>query len=436
MAFRLTLQIFNNIQTIFSHWSVVSNGAGEFSHFSRNVSKAELDSTSLEVLEDAIATLGCNVEYWTSDNEVSVDDLAAILNSAATHLPGVLSTAFVPKDDFERSTVGDYKKKTPFQVLDKQRVGLWLSDDITQQNHVHVMALPAGWRRLVSMLDWMQKVPKGSICLLEEPETHLHPHLQRYLAKEMDKLIEERGLQLFIATHSTSFQQANLWQHETAVFAATAESLEEYSSARNVLDALGIRASDISQSNGVIWVEGPSDRRYIKHWLNLYCFENNKKVPIENVDYSFCFYGGAVLSHMSVDDQNSFISMLSMNRNMVLVMDRDKDFEEDANSNLVCTKKNSAKARVLDEFVKLEPGSYQVWVTDKYTIESYLPADFLAKYFIEDEEERLVLERSTKVAISLEYAEQYGKFDECSRMPKKLKVHIATLQSHIERWNA
>ena len=31
-----------------------------------------------------------------------------------------------------------------------------------------------------------------------------------------------------------------------------------------VLSNLGIRASELLQSNGVIWVEGPSDRVYIK----------------------------------------------------------------------------------------------------------------------------------------------------------------------------
>ena len=32
----------------------------------------------------------------------------------------------------------------------------------------------------------------------------------------------------------------------------------------DVLDDLGAKASDIFQSNGIIWVEGPSDRIYIK----------------------------------------------------------------------------------------------------------------------------------------------------------------------------
>jgi predicted ATP-dependent endonuclease of OLD family len=30
---------------------------------------------------------------------------------------------------------------------------------------------------------------------------------------------------------------------------------------------LGMRASDLVQANTVIWVEGPSDRIYVRHWL-------------------------------------------------------------------------------------------------------------------------------------------------------------------------
>ena len=33
-----------------------------------------------------------------------------------------------------------------------------------------------------------------------------------------------------------------------------------------MLNDLDVRASDLLQSNGIIWVEGPSDRIYIKRW--------------------------------------------------------------------------------------------------------------------------------------------------------------------------
>ncbi len=279
-------------------------------------------------------------------------------------------------------------------------------------------------------------MPEGSVCLLEEPETHLHPRLQRYLAKEMESIAINRTLQLFISTHSTVFQQSNLWQTQPGMFVAKAETIEEFSSAWQVMDDLGIRGSDISQSNGVIWVEGPSDRIYIKHWLSLYCNENGKTEFKENVDYSFNFYGGAVLSHMSMSEQESFISMLSMNRNLILVMDRDLDFKEDAEGKLTCIKLDSAKARVLAELTTPELSRCMVWVTDKYTIESYLPLKYLRKYFNEKKNGRLKLKKGSKVEIAKAYSKSYLQLDNCSRLPIKLKSHIRELFNSVERWNS
>ena len=37
---------------------------------------------------------------------------------------------------------------------------------------------------------------------------------------------------------------------------------------KGCLDDIGIKASDILQSNGIIWVEGPSDRIYINKWID------------------------------------------------------------------------------------------------------------------------------------------------------------------------
>jgi energy-coupling factor transporter ATP-binding protein EcfA2 len=404
--------------------------------FRKNISKSNLDPESHAQLKEYLVSLKCHVAYWPNNQEANVTDLVNILNKAVSHLPGVISPEFVPKNSFEEEFAWSYKKCNPFQAHDKQRVGIWLSDDITQQNHVHISALPSGWQRFVSILSWLEKVPDGSVCLLEEPETHLHPRLQRYLAKQIDKIADKKSLQLFISTHSTVFQQSNLWEKPPVIFSATAEVIEEYSSAWHLLEALGIRGSDISQSNGVIWIEGPSDRIYIKHWLNLYCKKYGKNEYKENVDYSFNFYGGAVLSHMSLSEQKSFVSMLSINRNMMLVMDRDNDFEETLHGKLHCIKRNSAKARIIKEMSSGKQEIYKIWITDKYTIESYLPANFIKKYFTEKESGQLVPLDSAKIAISMDYTEMYPDFEGCSNMPEQLLRHIEGLFNSIEKWNS
>lgn len=55
---------------------------------------------------------------------------------------------------------------------------------------------------------------------------------------------------------------------------------------------MDVKASDILQSNGIIWVEGPSDRIYLKRWLELFTPNEYE----EGKHYQFLYYGGRLLS--------------------------------------------------------------------------------------------------------------------------------------------
>jgi hypothetical protein len=250
----------------------------------------------------------------------------------------------------------------------------------------------------------------------------------------METIAIHRSLQLFISTHSPVFQLPNSWQEPSCVFEATTERIEKSTSAWRILDALGIKSSDISQSNGVIWIEGPSDRWYIKHWLKIFYRESSQPELKENVDYSFSFYGGSLLSHLSISDSDSFIDMLRINRNLVIVMDRDKDFLEDDEKNLICKNPESAKARILAELKNFNSHACHAWITDEYTIESYLPAPYRRQYF-EDCDERLVQIKGRKMAIAAEYTGLFDQMANCTDMPEKLSRHISTLHQTITYWN-
>ena len=64
-----------------------------------------------------------------------------------------------------------------------------------------------------------------------------------------------------------------------------------------ICNDLGYKASDLLQTNSIIWVEGPSDRIYINFWLN----EIDDSL-VEGVHYSIMFYGGRLFSHLTADD--------------------------------------------------------------------------------------------------------------------------------------
>ncbi len=408
--------------------------------FVKNINCKELDNISRAEIGERLVHLRSTVFYCQPAFEhLSSKDVESILNDAEAYLPGVLGKAHLDSslDD------GDMRHRS-FLEVDKDTIGVYLSDDTVQFNNVKLSSLPSGWKQLAYIVYWLRSiVADGAVCLIEEPETHLHPHLQRYLARVISEIVKEKELQLFVTTHSSVFQNQRTWNsvdtEDILFFEATADRLEKSPDFSRILDRLGYLNSDILQSNGVIWVEGPSDRIYLKYWLSRWCEANGKRIPVEHVEYSFCFYGGAILSHFEVgddyNDSGEFVKLVVHNRNFAIVMDSDNDYEYSAENELTCLNLKSFKNRILAAPKK--PGSKAMfWITHGYTIENYLPEETLARYFdIRLNGGLYPKSRASKVQIAARITNSGKDMLVAPDMISCLTERISLLYSKINEWN-
>ena len=214
------------------------------------------------------------------------------------------------------------------------------------------------------------------IFAFEELENNLHPALLRRLLIYITNLQKEAGCCFLLTTHSSvtiDFYSRNEESQTIHVRnggnSAVASRTLGYKDNVAILNDLDVRASDLLQSNGIIWVEGPSDRTYLNRWIEIW---SEGKLE-EGIHYQCLMYGGKLLSHLTAnnpDEKNEGIAILRANRNLVLLMDSDKDSAE--------KELNDTKKRILTE---IQDANGMTWVTAGREIENYLPVNAIRELY-------------------------------------------------------
>lgn len=169
---------------------------------------------------------------------------------------------------------------------------------------------------------------KSLALFIEEPELYLHPGLQRRLFEvllDLDKHTHWERHQVFVTSHSNHLLDLTLDhdriailrvektvgdRSDDAVVRATAEEDARFKVEMvapgeiRLLHDLGVQSSSVFLSNCTIWVEGPTDRTIIRHYMELIAEDQGVELR-EDLDFSFVYYAGSLAERLSLLDDKA-----------------------------------------------------------------------------------------------------------------------------------
>ena len=250
------------------------------------------------------------------------------------------------------------------------------------------------------------------VFAFEELENNLHPALLRRLFQYLEEYALTEGATIFLTTHSSTALDLFGMSENAQIIHVTHDgetartaTVSAHFDRLGVVSELGAKPSDLLQANGIVWVEGPSDRIYLNHWIQLY----SEGALREGRDYQCAFYGGSLLARIEFqpsEEETELANLFRVNPNIVVMCDGDRAAE---NSPL--------KDRV--ERIRTEVGNIpgaHIWITEAREIENYLPGSVL--------EEALDLS-------PLPDPEQYESFFPRNETRSYLEAHLS--RKHLDK---
>ncbi|MEZ5536173.1 MAG: ATP-binding protein [Thiolinea sp.] len=256
----------------------------------------------------------------------------------------------------ERETIRQYEEKLSKHFFENQQISIipkrktdTIDIKIGDEKQFPIYNLGDGLQQIIIITSAAFLEKRSSMFYIEEPENNLHPGFLRQLAKF---LLDETDHQYFITTHSNhlldlaEFRRSDVSIHKfkknTAEDGSASFHVTPLDDERGLLTELGVHPSSVYLANCTIWVEGITDRLYLRAYMKKYIDEltdEDEKAQLrtfmENYHYAFVEYQGSNLSHWNFDDpdvdggESQGLSALKTSANAFLIVDRDISSKRD-----------------------------------------------------------------------------------------------------------
>jgi hypothetical protein len=208
--------------------------------------------------------------------------------------------------------------------------------EVDGKEELHINGVPcqrasSGTQISLSFFGLTRLGEPGRIIVWDEPENGLHPTRRVRL---LDLMFSD-GRQFVLATHAAEFAPvfsdngkvfrcASTYDVDSTEVKLSVGLVADRRGAFEALEAIGVHpARTLFTANVVIWVEGPTELLFFRHWLTP---RMRKRNLVEGFHYTFMQYGGALISYLSIADKaqlESTFDLLSMCRHPIVVVDSD-----------------------------------------------------------------------------------------------------------------
>lgn len=294
--------------------------------------------------------------------ELTIEELQKLINYKTNCSSETITQSI--SENFQNNYQSNYKIRIKATSnIDKSFSIITKIYDPYLDAEIELSNVGAGLRSIyiLSLLQSFQKInSKHTIFILEEPELYLHPEMQKDMASTLSQISQSN--QVLFTTHSPIMLREFSNPNIRKVRLDTDEyfSFVENTTIDDVLAEIGYTSQDVLNTDFIIFVEGPDDKRIINLLLKKYYNIDDNSILI--IDTNSCknigFYATLkFLRRTTMSDQFAIIrdadtashdKVLQKLRDQLIGNQFSEDFADIATSNLFVTKYSSIEGYLFE----------------------------------------------------------------------------------------